>query len=73
MVLKGTFAIARCDKFDPAARDMATGTYAYMPARMRHFGVCKGDTDLLIYRMGPFKTNWLSPKKPSTKKPAPTD
>jgi uncharacterized membrane protein len=51
--LKGTFAVTSGDKFDlSSAQDIPTGGYGFMPARMHHFGVCKGDTDVLIYGSG---------------------
>jgi hypothetical protein len=31
-----------------------------MPRRMHHFGLCKGETDVLIYGTGPFQINFIS-------------
>lgn len=63
MILSGTLALGLGDKFDAsAAKDMPTGTYGYMPAHVHHFGMCKGDTNTLIYGIGPFQLNWISPK-----------
>ncbi|MGB2891091.1 MAG: cupin domain-containing protein [Candidatus Acidiferrales bacterium] len=54
--LKGTFAMATGDTFYPTAlRDLPTGGYGLMPAHMHHFGLCKGETDLLVYGIGPFQ------------------
>ena len=62
VVLKGTFALATGDKFDTTAlHDMTTGAYGFMPRRVHHFGVCKGETDLLVYGVGAFVINWISP------------
>ncbi|MGH6630612.1 MAG: cupin domain-containing protein, partial [Burkholderiales bacterium] len=53
VVLSGTFALGMGDKFDPAGlQDMPTGAYGFMPRRMHHFGMCKGETDLLVYGTG---------------------
>jgi oxalate decarboxylase/phosphoglucose isomerase-like protein (cupin superfamily) len=69
VVLKGTFALATGDKYDESAMlDMATGTFGYMPAHVHHFGLCKGETDVLVYGMGPFKLNFLGPAGAATKK-----
>ncbi len=71
VVLKGTFALATGDKFDTSAmHDMVTGAYGYMPARVHHFGQCKGETDLIVYGIGPFKLIWLGPTTPAAKKTA---
>lgn len=64
VVLNGTFALGTGDKFDPAGlQDMTTGAYGFMPRRMHHFGMCRGETDLLVYGTGPFQINWISSSK----------
>jgi hypothetical protein len=69
-VLKGTFAVGLGDKFDPSkASDLPTGGYGYMPARQHHFGVCKGETDVLVYGIGPFKINFIGATPAAAKKP----
>jgi hypothetical protein len=61
VVLAGTFALGAGDTFDPAGlRDMPTGAYGFMPRQMHHFGMCKGETDVLVYGIGPFQINWVS-------------
>lgn len=72
VVLKGTFAVGTGDTFNPSAlQDIATGSYGFMPRRMHHFGQCKGDTDILVYGVGPFHINWISgPSKAAASKPA---
>jgi hypothetical protein len=73
VVLSGTFAVGTGDQFDPAGlQDMPTGGYTFMPRRMHHFGLCKGETDVLIYGTGPFQINFLgapgAAKAPPAKK-----
>jgi hypothetical protein len=64
VVLKGTFALGAGDTFNSSSmQDIATGGYGYMPSRMHHFGLCKGETDLLIYGIGPFQINFVSGPK----------
>jgi quercetin dioxygenase-like cupin family protein len=59
VVLKGTFALGAGDTFDlSATQDIPAGGYGFMPRRMHHFGQCKGDTDILVYGVGPF-INWI--------------
>ena len=61
VVLKGAFALGAGDKFDTAAmQDIPTGGYGFMPARMHHFGLCKGETEILVYGVGPFQINWVA-------------
>jgi hypothetical protein len=64
VVLKGIFALGDGDTFNPSGmQDIATGSYGFMPRRMHHFGLCKGDTDILVYGVGPFQINWISARK----------
>ena len=61
VVLKGTFLLGTGDTFDPSGmQEISAGGYGFMPRRMHHFGQCKGDTDILVYGVGPFQINWIS-------------
>jgi hypothetical protein len=61
VVLKGTFLLGTGDTFDPSGmQEISAGGYGYMSRRMHHFGQCKGDTDILVYGVGPFQINWIS-------------
>jgi len=71
LVLSGTFAVGTGDKFDPSGlKDMPTGAYGFMPRRMHHFGLCKGDTDVLVYGTGPFQINFLKAPEAGKAKPS---
>lgn len=71
VIMKGTFGLGMGDKFDAsAARDLPAGGYAYTPAHMHHFGVCKVDSVMLIYGTGPFKINCVSTPAAGAKKAA---
>ena len=60
VVLHGTFSVGTGDKFDTASmQDIPTGGYGFVPARMNHFAACKGETDFLVYGIGPRLNNWL--------------
>ncbi|HXW88956.1 MAG TPA: cupin domain-containing protein [Terriglobales bacterium] len=61
VVLKGTFELGTGDTFNPSGmQEISAGSYGFMPRRMHHFGQCKGDTDILVYGVGPFQINWIS-------------
>ena len=57
---RGSFALGTGDAFDSTAlRDLTTGSYAFMPKRVHHFGLCKGETLLVEYGIGPLTINLL--------------
>jgi hypothetical protein len=72
-IVRGTFGLGHGDTWDSAkGQEMAAGTYVVMPAKMHHFGWCKGETIVQAHGIGPFKTYWLNPgfkgaQKPKTK------
>jgi len=42
--------------FNPSGmQEISAGSYAFMPRHMHHFGQCMGDTDILVYGVGPFQ------------------
>jgi hypothetical protein len=66
-VIKGTFAIGMGSKWDDAAlRDLPAGAFASAPARMRHFGMCKGDSIVQVHGAGPFVVNFVEAEKPKS-------
>ena len=61
VVLQGTFSVGTGDRFDAGrTHDIPTGGYGLVPGRMNHFAVCKGETDILVYGIGPRINNWVS-------------
>ena len=61
-VLAGTIAFAMGEKFDEAAmKEMPAGSYAMMPAEMRHFAMAKTSVTLQVHGMGPFVLNYVNP------------
>jgi len=61
-VLSGTFYLGMGDKFDEAAgREMAVGSFAVLPAGMKHFGWNTGETVLQINSEGPFQIKYVNP------------
>jgi hypothetical protein len=63
-VIKGAFAIGMGSKWDDSAlKELPTGGFASAPARMRHFGTCKGDTILQVHGLGPLIINFVEADK----------
>jgi hypothetical protein len=63
-VVKGTFAIGMGSKWDDSAlKELPTGGFASAPARMRHFGACKGETIVQVHGLGPFVVNFVEADK----------
>ena len=63
-VVKGTFALGMGSKWDTAAlKDLPAGGFASAPARMRHFGMCKGDSVVQVHGIGPFVVNFVEADK----------
>jgi anti-sigma factor ChrR (cupin superfamily) len=61
-VISGTFNLGMGDKFDQAAtRELVTGSFAFMPAGMKHFGWMKGETVVQVHGMGPFAIIYVNP------------
>src|SRR2546428_14170910 len=61
-VLSGTFSLGMGEKFDQAAlKDLSAGSYASMPAEMRHFATTKGATTIQVDGLGPFAVNYVNP------------
>ena len=61
-VLSGTFYMGVGEKFDEAtAMALSTGTYAFMPKDVRHFGWTGVETVVQIHGVGPFKTYFVEP------------
>jgi quercetin dioxygenase-like cupin family protein len=71
VVVKGTFALATGDTYDAAAlHDLTAGSYVFMPKRVHHFALCKGETFLVEYGIGPLTINLLGAQSGAVKKAA---
>ena len=68
-VLSGTLMVGMGDTFDEKGMTaLASGGFAKMPARMRHFVLAKGATEIQVHGMGPFGITYVNPKDdPRTK------
>jgi hypothetical protein len=67
-VISGSFHLGTGDKFDEAAATaMVPGAFASMPARMHHYAWFKGDTEIQVHGVGPFKLTYVNPKDDPSK------
>ena len=61
-VISGTFHLGMADKFDEAAgREMVAGSFAIMPAGMKHFAWSTGETVVQVQSNGPFVIKYVDP------------
>jgi quercetin dioxygenase-like cupin family protein len=61
-VISGALHLGMGEKFDETAgQELAAGSYAVMPAGMKHFAWSPGETVLQIHGKGPFEINYLNP------------
>ena len=61
-VITGTFNLGMGEKFDMGtSRALSAGSFAFMPAGMRHFAWAKGETVVQVHGMGPWRINYVSP------------
>lgn len=61
-VIAGTFHIAMGEKLDKTAgQAMATGSFGYWPAGMKHFAWATGETIVQLHGNGPWQINYLDP------------
>ena len=61
-VISGTFHMGMADKFDEAAgHEMVMGSFAIMPAGMKHFAWASSETVVQVQSTGPFVINYVNP------------
>jgi len=61
-ILSGTAALGMGEKFDQSAvTDLPAGSYAALPAEMRHYFLAKTATTFQVHGMGPFVVNYVNP------------
>lgn len=61
-VISGTLHLGMGDKFDEtAAHEMSAGSFAVMPAGMKHFAWTTGETIVQIHAAGPFEIKYVNP------------
>ena len=61
-VISGTFYMGTGDKLDEAAgKELPAGSYAVMPAGMKHFAWSPAECVIQIHGKGPFKITYVNP------------
>jgi quercetin dioxygenase-like cupin family protein len=70
-VLSGTFALGMGEKFDKATmKELPAGSYALMPAEMRHFATAVTAATIQVTGQGPFVLNYVNPADDPSKRAA---
>jgi uncharacterized cupin superfamily protein len=68
-VISGTFALGMGDKFDKGAMtSLPAGSYALLPADMRHFALAKTAAIVQVESMGPFALTYVNPNDDPSKR-----
>ena len=71
-VISGTFSLGMGETFDAnAAKPLAPGGYALLPAEMRHFAWTKDGATVQVHGMGPFVLNYVNPADDPSKGASP--
>lgn len=61
-VISGTFNMGMADKFDDTAgHEMVAGSFAIMPAGVKHFAWATGEAVVQVQSTGPFVINYVNP------------
>ena len=67
-VISGTLGIGVGDTFDPSkGHEMSAGTYASMQPKVHHFAWTKGETEIQLTTIGPWKLVYVNPKDDPSK------
>ena len=61
-VISGSFYLGMGEKFDQSAAQLLTaGSFAFMPANMKHFAWTKGETVVQVHGVGPWEIVYVNP------------
>jgi quercetin dioxygenase-like cupin family protein len=68
-VISGEFDVAMGDKFDESKlQRLSAGSVAVAPAHHPHYAMAKGETEVQVHAMGPFKLTYVNPADDPSKK-----
>jgi anti-sigma factor ChrR (cupin superfamily) len=68
-VISGEFGVAMGDKFDESKlQPLPARSVAVVPAHHSHYAMAKGETEVQINGMGPFKLTYVNPADDPSKK-----
>ena len=69
-VLSGAFSLGMGEKFNAATmKTLPAGSYALLPAEMRHFAMAKTAATVQVHGAGPFVLNYVNPADDPSKAP----
>ncbi len=69
-VLSGAFSLGMGEKFNAATmKTLPAGSYALLPAEMRHFAMAKTAATVQVHGTGPFVLNYVNPADDPSKAP----
>lgn len=68
-VISGEFRVAMGDTWDDSKLQALTpGSFAAVPAHHHHYGMSRGDTEIQVNGLGPFKLVYVNPADDPSKK-----
>jgi quercetin dioxygenase-like cupin family protein len=68
-VIQGTFVLGMGDKVNSATeKPLGAGSFAFMPAGMRHFVRAQGETIVQLHGTGPWGITYVNPSDDPRKK-----
>jgi hypothetical protein len=69
-VIRGTFLVGIGDRFDPSrfAATLRPGGFITAHARMNHYAVARGPTEVQVHAMGPFALTYVNPADDPTRR-----
>ena len=71
-ILSGEFRVGMGDKFDESSlTTLPAHSLAVIPAHHNHYAMAKGETEVQVSGMGPFKLNYVNPADDPSKGSAP--
>jgi len=60
-VIAGTFSLGMGEKFDPATmKELPAGSYALLPAEMKHYAMAKTPAIVQVHGIGPWKLIYVN-------------
>ena len=69
--MSGTLNLGTGGKFDDTAgTEMPAGSFGFLGPHMRHFVWTKGETEVQVHGMGPFKLFYVNPSDDPRKRAA---
>ena len=68
-VLSGTFVLHMGDSMEANGHEIAAGGYHFLPGKMHHAALARGETIVQVHGNGPFDLHYLNPADDPSKSP----